>query len=133
METLVVTSQMDSLGVLYPWLDEVAAAHVEHRRLARMHVALEEAVVNAAMHAFPPEKIGRIEVRFRMDGDMAELEVEDDGIDFDPTTAVEQPRAATLAETDPGGLGLVLIRALCSTVAYEFKDGVKRLTMRFAP
>jgi anti-sigma regulatory factor (Ser/Thr protein kinase) len=122
---------MDGLGVLYPWLDEVAAHLIEPRVLARMHVALEEAVVNAAMHAFAPGEIGRIAVRFRIDGGEAELEVEDDGFDFDPTAGATPPLATTLAEANPGGLGLVLIRALCASVTYSRKDGVKRLTMRF--
>jgi anti-sigma regulatory factor (Ser/Thr protein kinase) len=46
---------LEDLGRLYPWLDDAAAARqVPRPTVQKMHVALEEAVLNVAMHAYGP-------------------------------------------------------------------------------
>ncbi len=127
---LHLTPDVAGLAQVYPWLDDVAAG-IAAPLLSRMHVALEEAVANAAMHGFPSGRHGIITLRAERLADMLVLEVEDDGIAFDPTTA-ESPRQATnLDDIQPGGWGLRLIRGFARSIAYERRDGHNRLTMRF--
>jgi anti-sigma regulatory factor (Ser/Thr protein kinase) len=124
---------LEDLGRLYPWLDGVAAAHrVPGPTLQKMHVALEEAVMNVAMHAYGPGASGEITVRLLASPDSAALVVEDAGPAFDPTAAVARPRAASLEEAEPGGLGLTLLRHYCSDIGYERADDRNRLTLRFS-
>lgn len=123
---------MEDLGRLYPWLDEAAAeADVPAALRPRMHVALEEAVANVAMHGFPEGEVGRITVRLQMQPDAALLIVEDDGAAFDPTTAELGERPKSLAEATPGGWGLDLIRHYCPAAAYERRGNSNHLTMSF--
>jgi len=120
------------LGRLYPWLDGAAAARkVPDATVQRMHVALEEAVANVAMHAYGPDASGEITIRLLASPDAAALVVEDAGPAFDPTSARPRPRAASLEETEVGGLGLTLLRHFCSDIAYERAGDRNRLTLRF--
>lgn len=129
---LRLSSAMEDLGRLYPWLDEAAAeADVPAALRPGMHVALEEAVANVAMHGFPDGEVGRITVRLRIEPKAAVLVVEDNGAAFDPTTAELGERPKTLAEAEPGGWGLDLIRHFCPAAAYERRGGENRLTMTF--
>lgn len=107
------------------------ACGIEAALLSRMHVALEEAVANAALHGFPAGRQGRITVRAERLADTLVLEVEDDGVAFDPTTAESPPPARSLDEVQPGGWGLRLIRIFAGSIGYERRDGHNRLTMRF--
>lgn len=127
-----MASELSGAAELYSWLDEAlprgaAPADV----LARMHVALEEAVVNAVLHGFPAGAAGEITVRLSLADDAVRLTIEDNGKPFDPTAAAPPPHARSLSEAVPGGWGLELIRRFCPTAAYERKNETNRLTLSF--
>jgi anti-sigma regulatory factor (Ser/Thr protein kinase) len=129
---LRLTSALDDLAQAYSWLDEVASkAQISGSALNRMHVALEEAVANAAIHGFADREQGTIVVKFYDADDTVALEVDDDGLAFDPVNEPVATRATTLADVMPGGWGLGLIRKFCSSVSYERRAGRNHLTMRF--
>jgi len=130
---LRVTSAMSDLARLHPWFDRAAAAAaLPAAMLNGMQVALEEAVANIAMHAYPADAPGPIAVRLTRLAGGAALTVEDEGPPFDPTGAVPRPRAASILDAEPGGHGLALIRHYCREVTYERDGRRNRLTMRFA-
>ncbi len=130
---LHLSSAVAELGQLYPWLDRIAA-DLPPGMLTRMHVVLEEAVANAALHGFPDGRVGKIVIRL-VDRRPTEvvLEIEDDGIAFDPTSAVPRTHAKSLDDVEPGGWGLGLIRAYCQTSGYRRQNGRNHLTLHFAP
>jgi serine/threonine-protein kinase RsbW len=125
-------AELSAAADLYAWLEgtlprDAAPADT----LARMHVALEEAVVNAVMHGFADGAAGEITVRLSLADETASLTIEDNGKAFDPTVAAEPAHARSLSDAVPGGWGLALIHRFCPTAAYERKNGTNRLTMRF--
>jgi serine/threonine-protein kinase RsbW len=123
---------LEELSRLYPWLDREAAARAVPAAITqKMQVALEEAVMNVAMHAYGPGGDGAITIRLLLQGDAATLVIEDTGPAFDPTTAAERAAPKNLAEARPGGLGLKLLRHFCPDIAYERTGGRNRLTLRF--
>jgi serine/threonine-protein kinase RsbW/sigma-B regulation protein RsbU (phosphoserine phosphatase) len=128
-----MTPELSGAAGLYAWLDEAlpgGAAPAD--TLARMHVALEEAVVNAVLHGFPDGGAGEITVRLSLAEDTAQLTIEDNGLAFDPTAAPEPAHARSLSDAAPGGWGLALIHKFCPTAAYERRGETNRLTLRFA-
>jgi anti-sigma regulatory factor (Ser/Thr protein kinase) len=129
---LRLTSTREDLGRVYPWLDQVmAGTAIPEALLSRMHVVLEEAVSNVAAHGFAPGVVGEITIRVQIGPDAVLLEVEDTGVAFDPTIAPLSRRAARLADVVPGGWGLGLIRRFCPLAAYQRRNGMNHLTMRF--
>ncbi|MBW4093056.1 MAG: ATP-binding protein, partial [Proteobacteria bacterium] len=73
------------LARLHPWLDRAATARaLPQTMLHGMHVAIEEAVANVALHAFGPDQPGDIAVRLCAAPGVAALVVEDGGRPFDP-------------------------------------------------
>lgn len=115
------------LARLYPWLDEaVAGAPIGETLLARMHVAVEEAVVNVALHGRP----SFITVNLAIEPHATRIDIEDDGIPFDPTTPAP-PAAPASDETAVGGWGLGLIRRFCPEISYVRDNAHNRLSLRF--
>ena len=127
---VLVIESGEELGRLYPWLDGAArAVGLPGSMLPGMHVALEEAVMNAVMHGFAPGPPGRVAVRLDVTHDMAVLVVEDDGRAVDPTllpTIRPGPQDSAV-----GGLGLTLLRHFCRDISYARVSNHNRLTLRF--
>jgi serine/threonine-protein kinase RsbW len=121
------SSNANDLERLHPWFDAVAQ-HLPQAMHHGMRVALEEAVMNAATHGFPPNASGEITVKLRISPNSVALFVEDSGRAFDPTVP---PAPATLIDAEPGGLGLVLLHHYCHDLTYERVVERNTLIMRF--
>lgn len=128
---LRIVGAVEALDRIYPWLDETAGGEIPETLLSRMHVVLEEAVANVALHGFAPDAPGHITLRLRVEKGQVRLIIEDDGAPFDPTTAEIRPMATSLAEVIPGGWGLGLIRKFCPAATYERRNGLNYLTLPF--
>jgi len=125
-EILRITTSAVDLARLYPWLDEAGARlGITDPLLGRMHVALEEAVMNIVMHGDTPE--GE-QIIVRLSAGPA-LTVEDAGREFNPVTA---PEKTVPPSDEPGGLGLKLLRHYCETLSYRRADERNILTMQFS-
>jgi serine/threonine-protein kinase RsbW len=132
ISVLRLTSAIGDLHQIYPWLEQATAdGGIVGDRMARMQVALEEAVTNVARHGFDPGAVGMITVRLRHEPDAVVLEVEDNGVRYDPTAAPIPRRPKHLSDAVPGSWGLGLIRRFCPSIAYERRGEKNHLTMRF--
>jgi len=131
-KALRISGDRADLALVYPWLDDAAEPyHLPAQILHAMHVALEEAVINIAMHNLQPDSQDSIAVRLCKEPASLVLVVEDSGLQFDPVSAPEKARARSLDEAQPGGLGLKLLRHYCKDISYARIGGLNRLTLRF--
>ncbi|MBA4176243.1 MAG: hypothetical protein C0505_06750 [Leptothrix sp. (in: Bacteria)] len=113
-------------------IEFLAAFDLSPRTLFNVELALEETLINAMVHAFGDGAVHVIELHLRLTPDDVELTFEDDGLVFDPTQAADAARPASIEEARPGGLGLMLVRKLARSVAYERRDGRNSLLIRVA-
>ena len=130
---LHITTTASDLARLYPWLDAVGTHHrLPSPLLHAMQIALEEVVMNVAMHAFTPGDKGEITARLMMQPDAAVLVVANSGPPFDATSAPERPRPKSLAEAQPGGVGLKLLRHYCKDISYARKNELNSANPSFS-
>lgn len=78
-------------------------------------LAAHEACVNAVCHAFPGPAVGRIRVRVEITDTEVSLQVEDDGVGFDPTDVGRRPAVPDATS----GRGLRIMRRVMSGVELE--------------
>ena len=95
---------------------------------ARIHLALEEAVSNVIMYAYP-EGTGNLVLDAVRDGNRLRFTLVDRGKAFDPTAAPETNLEAPLEERLVGGLGIHLVRSIMDSISYSRLDGKNVLTM----
>ncbi len=85
-------------------------------------LVLEEMLANVVRHAgLPPEAQIRVELLLLDEG--VRITIEDTGPAFDPLAAPSRPPPESLAGTDPGGMGLKLIRRM--TAAREYRRTIE--------
>ena len=89
----------------------------EGRDLFHIHLAIEEAIVNAITHGNKEAQDKVVEVEFRVDPVTTFLRVKDQGAGFD-RAAVPDPRDADHLECT-NGRGVMLIREFMSEVRYN--------------
>ena len=121
-EELRLTIQND-LGELAR-VNELATELLQRRGAAERVVyatqlALEELLSNVIRHGYPDGGRHEIDLVLRVGEDAVELELVDDGREFDPVTAPEAPLHLPLAELRVGGLGIHLLRAFVSEIRHE--------------
>lgn len=131
-----------SISVLHPgevrrasdWLGKACLERrVPADQFARLEACLNEALANiiayggAAALEFPVAL--RLEVCRDQGGSKAMLTVCDSGAAFDPVASAPKPRPRSLADAEPGGLGLVMIRGIADTLSYGNSEGRNRLSM----
>ncbi|HVB18331.1 MAG TPA: ATP-binding protein [Stellaceae bacterium] len=122
---LNVAPQACAISRLIDWLQSCCRADgLADEFTMKVALALEEAVVNAITHGFaglPPPH--RILVRLDIGADTLVAEITDNGRPFDPISAPGPDLSLPLAERDPGGLGIHLMRAMVDRVEYRRVDG----------
>ena len=93
--------------------------------LADLKLALTEAASNSVRHAYADERVGTVEIAYKLLPDRLVIEVTDEGAGFDPTAKLP---AGDLSE---GGLGIAIIRAIADEVEIGASPGGKGSRLRF--
>jgi len=110
---------------LYAWLHEILGDNVPEDTLFALDLGLHEAVANAMTHGFPHT----IVVTLRHLEDRVEIEIEDDGIPFDPAAVSPPPLPSRLEDVVPGGNGIRLMRRFLDGISYERSPGRNHLVL----
>jgi serine/threonine-protein kinase RsbW len=91
--------------------------------LADLKLAVTEACTNAILHGYSNGEPGELVVRYRLATGRLEVEVEDDGVGFDPDDpgAQEQPGEGQ-------GMGLLIIRSTTDRLEIESDSSGSRIS-----
>lgn len=128
---IVIKNQLDDLARAVHLLDQFAATHsVSSDVLAELQIALDEVLANIIHHAYADKAVHDIHIEFRALRDAIEMQVEDDGLPFDPLSLASPDTAASVGTRQIGGLGIHLVRRLMSEVAYARTGDRNRLILR---
>ncbi len=126
---LTVSAHTAELRRAAAWLHaEAGARAVPADDIGRLDLCLHEALVNIIDHSgLKAEAAVRLQLLVRHGS--ATLLLIDGGRPYDPTRLEPRPRAATLADTEPGGLGVVMLRAQADQLDYVWREGCNYLSI----
>lgn len=127
--TLAVQAEAGELRRAADWLRaEAGARRVPAADSARLDMCLHEALANIIDHSGLAAD-AEVRLQLNVQAGAATLTLVDAGRPFDPTLAAAPVRPATLEETLPGGLGVVMLRSHADLLNYEHLDGCNRLAV----
>ena len=95
----------------------------------KISLAIEEAVVNVMLYAYPTGTRGDISIEAVASDVRLKFTVIDSGKPFDPTTKDAPDVTLPYDERPVGGLGIHLVRTLMDSINYERVDGHNVLTV----
>ncbi|MCG3187988.1 MAG: hypothetical protein IOMNBAOH_02710 [Rhodocyclaceae bacterium] len=115
------------------WLERSGCdLEVPPAQIERLDLCLHEALANVISHSgVPPHETVslRLDVRHLQDGHEASVTIMDSGSPFDVTKAKSKAAPVKLADADPGGLGLLMIRSNCDAMTHARRNGHNELSI----
>jgi len=131
MMRLVIDSQLKEIRRAMELVDAFQAHHgLADKDANAIHVVLDEILSNSIRHGLAGDASHAIAVTLELSEGEITVEVEDDGVAYDPTQAPAPVLAGTLDERKTGGLGLAFMRSLTDSIEYRRIDGRNRLVLR---
>ena len=128
--TLYIKNELEQLTRLYAFLDRQAVAYgLEELQLMQVKLALEEAVTNVILYAYPDKKDQDIRIDMSYENKRLTIVITDTGTDFNPLERQEPDLTLSLEERPIGGLGIYLVKQLMTEVTYKRSAGKNILTM----
>lgn len=95
-----------------------------------INLAIEEAIVNSILYAYPKESRNTISLAAECSGNELIFVLTDEGTAFDPTQVPEVDTSLAVEDRPIGGLGIFLVRKIMGEVTYQRIDDKNRLEMR---
>ena len=116
-----ITDAVDDLGHRESWSNDM---------LFRVHLVLEELVLNIIDYGFDDGGEHELEVVLTSEDDALTIEITDDGFPFNPLTDPKTPDVnAPLEDRPVGGLGVHLVRTMMDEMHYRRDQGKNHLTL----
>jgi anti-sigma regulatory factor (Ser/Thr protein kinase) len=124
--TLHVPSSTENLAMIRDFVGNIGSkAGMDEREVARIALAVDEAVANVIEHAYGSDDTREVTIRAVLDDEAVTFEIVDTGKGFDPSQVPAKDLEQLVKERRSGGLGLRLIRTVMDDVQYQIVPGEK--------
>lgn len=128
---ITLNNDLSEISRLEAFVEELGAElELAPDLVMNINLALEEAVVNVIMYAYPSEQHRSIMLKVGYSGQQLMFLLTDEGRSFDPTQAGQPDIDLPLEERPIGGLGIFLIRQIMNEVSYQRIGEMNQLTMK---
>ena len=98
--------------------------------IARINICLDELFTNIVSYGFKDDLEHTINFTLLADNNLVTINIEDDGIPFNPLEKIDPDFPENVENAEIGGLGIHIIRQLMDNVSYARKQGNNQLTMK---
>ena len=121
-----ISNNLNEIVVLASFIEELGEElSLPAETVMNINLALEEAVANIIMYAYPPKEQHIILLKVTSTEKQLIFLLTDKGASFDPTQVEEVDITLPI-----GGLGIFLIRSIMNEISYQRIDNENRLIMK---
>lgn len=130
-KSISLVNEMDQIPFLQQFIEKVGDdLELEPSLIMKLNLALEEAVSNVILYAYPKVSGKMIMISVNLKGNDLVFTITDTGLPFDPTIS-ENPNIDLSVEDRPiGGLGIFLIKQIMNEITYSRIHDVNVFTMK---
>ena len=128
--SLTLNNDIQQIARLAEFTGSIAEdTHMDNALAMGINLALEEAITNVIMYAYPQGKGGQVQIDAVIREGSLDFIISDTGIPFDPTAAPEADTSLGVEDRPIGGLGIFLVRKIMDKVSYRRENGKNILSM----
>lgn len=118
--SILLNNDVQEVPVLAVFIDGICNdMRLNNLTRSRIHLAIEEAVVNVMNYAYPEGTRGHAYLEVTAEDGVLNFVLRDRGKAFDPTSVAEVDVDSYVAKRSAGGLGIHLIRQYMDSISYE--------------
>lgn len=126
-----ISNDLKEIAILADFVEELCSElGLPAETVMNINLALEEAVANVIMYAYPSSERQDILLKVSAIDNQLVFLLTDKGCSFDPTQVEDVDVTLSIDERPIGGLGIFLIRSIMNEISYQRLDGENRLTMK---
>ena len=123
---IVMRNDIEQIPTLAEWVESL---NIPMSLNMPVNLALEEAVSNVMLYAYPGRNDGKVFVEYVQSEGRMIFTISDSGVPFDPTKKEKPDITLSAEERAIGGLGIHLVRELMDSIQYERVDSKNVLTL----
>ncbi len=128
---LIIKNEINELNKLAQFIEELGEKEAYDMALVmNLNLALEEAVSNIILYAYPQKMSEEISIRYTLLDKSIIFVIADNGVEFDPTEMKEVDILLSAEEREVGGLGIFLLHQIMDEVKYERIENKNVLTIK---
>ncbi|MEG1615953.1 MAG: SpoIIE family protein phosphatase [Bacteroidales bacterium] len=128
---LIIKNDKQEISKIETFVEEIGEQmQLSMQVIMNINLALEEAIANIIMYAYPKVKDQEIILFATHKENELIFLITDSGVPFDPTQVAEADILAPLEERNVGGLGIMLIRKIMNEITYQRIDGTNQLRLK---
>ena len=98
--------------------------------ISEIYICLDELFTNIVLYGFKDDLEHTIMFRINLNGNALILNIEDNGIPFNPLITKEPEFPVDINQAKIGGLGIYIVKKLMDDIWYERKRGNNKLTLK---
>ena len=127
---LILHNDIQQIPQLADFMETIAEEkHLSQNDTMSLNLALEEAVTNVILYAYPDGSDGLVDIEAILREHLLEFVITDSGFPFDPTSVPEADITLLADERSIGGLGIHLVRQIMDEVRYQRLENKNVLTL----
>jgi serine/threonine-protein kinase RsbW len=124
-------SELSELKTLCQYLNKFGQiSGLSEACITDVNICLDELFTNITSYGFIDDLEHIIRFTINLDDNVLTLNIEDDGIPFNPLAKGDPEIPADLIDVKIGGLGIHLVRKLMDDIRYERKQGKNKLQLK---
>ncbi len=128
---LTLKNNLDEVKCIWSGIEtKLKDCCMTRRELFQINLAVDELFTNIVSYAFEDQKEHDICVNIRIENNHIVVELEDDGIPFNPLEFTPHDLSTPLSERAEGGLGIHFCKRLTAEFCYERQNNKNRVTFK---
>ena len=130
VQTLEIAALRENLTQLFAFVEQaLTSLNMPASQRGKMIMALDEALTNVVLYAYPEDRRGMLNICLRSDNNTITAEIVDHGKPFDPTAHPAPDVTLPIEQRPIGGLGIHLMRNLVTSLRYYRKEEENHLVL----
>ena len=126
---LSIPHQAEGVGYASAWLEKTCREFdVPADEVYRLDICLNEALANVMDHGGMVSRPLPVCLQLDVRCNEATVTISDPGVPFNPLLTPVKSMPETLADAEPGGLGILMIRNFSDSQQYLYSEGNNQLT-----
>ncbi|NLX67175.1 MAG: ATP-binding protein [Bacteroidales bacterium] len=128
---LIIKNEITEISKLVTFIETIGEElGLSPALVMSLNLALEEAVSNIILYAYPKEFNQDISIEAVKENNALIFTITDTGVEFDPTKGGDVDITLTVEDRPVGGLGIFLIKKIMNEVEYKRVDDMNVFTLK---